>query len=68
MVIKYFGPNDKTGVVWPPYTTADRRYMDGLRKWATGPIVMVGPDPATRTTNRRTATKTRSAEEAADRL
>jgi hypothetical protein len=45
MVIKYFGPNDKTGVVWPPYTAADRRYAAGLRKWTTGPMVMVRPTP-----------------------
>jgi hypothetical protein len=47
MVIKYFGPNDKTGVVMPPYTAADRRYTDGLRKWPTGPMVTVGPAPKT---------------------
>jgi len=41
MVIKYFGPNDKTGVVMPPYTAADRRYTASLRKWPTGTIVTV---------------------------
>ena len=28
MVIKYFGPNDKTGVYWPPYTAVEKRQME----------------------------------------
>jgi hypothetical protein len=30
MVIKYFGPNDKRGVYWPPYTAQERRKDGGL--------------------------------------
>jgi hypothetical protein len=49
MVIKYFGPNDKTGTHMPPYTAADRHWlkMYESRPWGAGTIVTVGPAPRT---------------------
>ncbi len=61
MVVKFFGPNDRTGVIMRPLTPADRRWLKARSTVNHGgPIVTVGPDPAA-ATNRRTATKTRSA-------
>jgi hypothetical protein len=61
MVIKYFGPNDKRGVYWPPYTAAERRAREAAlyKKPHSGPYVMLhsGPrsvGPATAATNPET--------------
>ena len=45
MLIKYFGPNDKTGVYWPPYSAAEKRQMEAdlYRKPHAGPYVVVYP-------------------------
>lgn len=45
MTIRYFGPNDKTGVYWPPYTAAERRARDAAlyKKPHSGPYVVVYP-------------------------
>ena len=44
MVIKYFGPNDKRGVYWPPYTAKERREREAqLYRWHGGPMVVVYP-------------------------
>ena len=45
MTIKYFGPNDKTGVYWPPYSAAEKRQMEAdlYRKPHAGPYVVVYP-------------------------
>jgi hypothetical protein len=47
MAIKYFGPNDKQGVFWPPYTAAEKRQMDAIdcRKPHSGSYVVVYPYP-----------------------
>jgi hypothetical protein len=45
MTIRYFGPNDKTGVYWPPYTAAERQARDAAlyKKPHSGPYVVVYP-------------------------
>ena len=45
MVIRYFGPDDKTGVYWPPYTAAEKRQMEAdlYRKPHSGPYTVVYP-------------------------
>jgi hypothetical protein len=44
MVIKYFGPNDKRGVFWPPYSAKEKREMqENLSRWHGGPYVAVYP-------------------------
>jgi hypothetical protein len=47
MVIKYFGPNDKRGVYWPPYTAAEQRAREAAlyKKPHSGPYVMLHPSP-----------------------
>jgi hypothetical protein len=81
MVIKYFGPNDKTGVYWPPYSAAEKRQMEAdlHRKPHSGPYTVVypyargaGPSLPGRSaaavaasTNRHTEAMTQSAEPAA---
>ena len=80
MVIKYFGPNDKTGVYWPPYTAVEKRQMEAdlYRKPHSGPYTVVypykrGEGPslpgrnaalATAATSRRTGATSRPAAEA----
>jgi hypothetical protein len=82
MVIKFFGPDDKRGVYWPPYTAAERRQMEDnlYRRKHNGPVVVVypyargaGPSlpgrnaaAAAAATNRRTEATTQSELKAAD--
>lgn len=68
MVIKYYGPNDKTGVRMPPYTAADRHWAK-MRSTVNhgGPIFTVGPaprttGPAAAATNRHNPTTSQSAQ------
>ena len=81
MVIKYFGPDDKRGVYWPPYTAKERREREAqLYRWHGGPYVAVYPyarangpslpsataaEAAAAATNRQTEATNRSAAEAA---
>ena len=76
MTIKYFGPNDKTGVYWPPYSAAEKQRMEAdlYRKPHAGPYVVVypyardeGPSlPGRKAALVAAATSRRSAAEAAD--
>jgi hypothetical protein len=47
MVIKYRSPTDKKGMLYPPYTAAERRRAEELlyRRSHTGPVIMVRPGP-----------------------
>jgi hypothetical protein len=66
MVIKYFGPNDKRGVYWSPYTAKERQAS--MYRNHGGPMVIVRPAPrspadaAAEPTNHQTEATSRSAE------
>jgi hypothetical protein len=65
MVIKYFGPNDKRGVYWPPYTAKERREMEAsLYRDHGGPMAIVRPGPRGQAyaTNRHTEPTSRPGE------
>lgn len=68
MVIKYFGPDDKRGVYWPPYTAQERREMEasmfGPRY---GPVVMVPSRTRGGPTNRQTEETNQSEQEAPEK-
>jgi len=65
MVIKFFGPKDKRGVYWPPYTAKERQEIEDnmYRRKHNGPVVMVRPAPrsaAAASNNKPTDTSSKS--------